>query len=165
MSNDIIKVLEETEYSIEDYNKIIELCSYKIENIYIKNNHEKFLNNLKKMVIKNDEISHLFDIISGSIRFTIDKTNYYNQAKSIIITFDYKEYHIDLCLYCDEDEINYILIEEKINIINKKTHSYETHYKNCDEILLKILELKTVSKNELNDFIKELFTCVPVKII
>ena len=92
------------------------------------------------------------DIVYDSLK--VSSNDYY---KSIIISFDYNEYSIDLCIYNEDDDA--IFIDDKIHILNKHTHSYEVHYENCDKILFKILDLKYTTIEELNDFVRNLFEC------
>jgi hypothetical protein len=160
MSNNVIKLLENSEYSIDDYYKIINLCNRKIINIDTNKKNKIFLDNVEKISINNKELDYFFDIIFGSLNFYTENLDYY---KSIVISFAYKENTIEYCLY--EDETESVFLEEKINIINKNGLSFETYTKNCDEKLIKILELKSVNIKEFSDFIKALFECVPVKIV
>ncbi len=157
--NNILRIIETTEYSIDDYNNIIDLCQNKILKIENKENNKIFLNNLKKIKIKNEEIKHFFDIIYDSFKFHIEKTNY-NEIRTISISFDYKNYSIDFMIYFDEyDSVFY---EEKIHIVNRLTHKYETFFKDYENKLINILELITVNKIDINSFIKDLFECVPI---
>ena len=160
--NNIVKIIETSEYSIDDYYEIINLCRNKILKIENLENNIIFLNNLKKINIKNEELKFFFDIIYTSFRLNIDKTHY-NDIKNLSISFDYKNYSIDLIVYCDEDDA--VFIEEKIHIVNKLTHIYETFSNNCEDKLIKILELISVNKKEMNEFIRDIFECVPVKIL
>ncbi len=163
MSNYVIKLLETSEYSANDYYKIIHLCNQKIINID-KNRHKKlFLDKAKNIIIINNELKFFYNIIFNSLDFFIDQIDNYNQIKSIVISFDYKGNTIEYCLY--EDESESVFLEEKINIINLNGHYFETYINNYEEKLIKILEFKTVSIKELNDFFKDLFVCVPVKIV
>ncbi len=148
--NNIINQLEKNEYSVDDYNKLINLCTKKIEYIKKTTMNKQYLLNIKKIDIKNNELKYFFNIIYDSIN--INSNEYF---KSIIISFDYNDYSIDLCIYNDDDE--YCFMDEKIHILNKKTHSYEVYYENCDKILFKILDFKSVNIKELNEFIKLLF--------
>ena len=163
MSSYVIKLMENSEYSSDDYYKIINLCNEKIINIDKNINKKKFINNLKKITITNKELKFFFEIIFDSLDFFIENINYYNHIKSIVISFEYKDNTIEYCLY--EDDNDSVFLEEKINIINKTGHSFETYIQNCEEKLIKILGLKSVSIKEFNDFFKDLFGCVPVKIV
>ena len=160
--NNILRMIETTEYSIEDYYNIIDLCEEKILKIEHIENNKVFLNNLKNINIKNEELKFFFDIIYSSFILNIDRTKY-NEIKTIIISFDYKNNSIDLIVYCDEDDC--VFIEEKIHIVNKLTHKYETFFTNCEDKLIDILELITINKKEINEFIKKIFECVPVNIL
>jgi hypothetical protein len=150
--NNIIKQLENNEYLIEDYNKLINLCNKKI--LYIKENeiNNLFKNKVKEINIKDEELKSFLDIVYDSLK--VSSNDYY---KSIIISFDYNEYSIDLCIYNEDDDA--VFIDDKIHILNKHTHSYEVHYENCDKILFKILDLKSTTIEELNDFVRNLFEC------
>jgi len=133
---------------------------YLIDDYYKKN---IFLDNAKKIIIINQELKVFFDIIRESLDLFIENLNYYNHIKSIIISFEYKDNKIEYCLY--EDDYESVFIEEKINIINKNGYSFETYTKNYEEKLIKIFDLKSVSIKEFSDFFKDLFACVPVKIL
>jgi hypothetical protein len=160
MSNNIdniINNINNSDYNMDDYNRIIDECNKKITNIQIEEYQIIFINNLKNIIIKNEELECFFHLILGSISFNIED---YNDLSSVIINFDYKEYQFNLCLYYDD-----IHIQQKLCINNTNTHAYEIHYENHEEILLKKVDLKTVSSYELNEFIKELFDCLPPSII
>ena len=148
--NNIIKQLENNDYSINDYNNIINFCNKKI--IYIKNKemNEIFLEKIKDIYIKNDELKCFFNMIKNSLK--IGTNDYLN---SIIISFDYNEFLFDLCIYSEEE--NYVFLDEKIHILDKNTHSYEVYYDECDKILLKKIDLKSVSIEEINELVKSLF--------
>jgi hypothetical protein len=150
--NNIIKLLENNEYLIEDYNKLINLCNKKI--LCIKENeiNNLFKKKVKEIKIKDEELKCFLDIVYDSLK--IGSNDYY---KSIIISFDYNEYSIDLCIYNEDDDA--VFIDDKIHILNKHTHSYEVHYENCDKILFKILDLKYTTIEELNNFVRNLFEC------
>jgi hypothetical protein len=163
MSNYAIKLIEKSEYSADDYYKIINLCNEKIINIDKNIKKKDFLNNLKNIIIINKELKYFFEIIFDSLDFFIDNVNYYNNIKSIVISFEYKDNTIEYCLY--EDDLESVFLEEKINIINKNGHSFETYTQNYEEKLIKVLDLKSVSIKEFSDFLKELFASVPVKIL
>ena len=156
--NNIIKILEISEYEIDDYKKIINLCNDKIYSIENKELNFIFLNNVKKIKLINEELQFFFDIIYNTLKLNID-----HHLSYISISFDYKEYLIDLIIYSDDDDFNSVFMNEKIHINNKKTHKFETYYNNCDQILLKTLNLISINFTELNIFIKELFECVPIK--
>jgi hypothetical protein len=159
MSNiiNIINNINNSDYSIDEYNHIIDACNIKITHIQIDEYKIIFINNLKNIIIKNEELDCFFHLILGSISFNIED---YNDLSSVIINFEYKEYQFNLCLYYDD-----IDIQQKLCINNINTHAYEIHYENHEEILLKKIDLKTVSSYELNSFIKELFDCLPSNII
>ncbi len=163
MSSYVIKLMENSEYSIDDYNKIISMCNQKIINIDKNKRKNEFINNLKKIVIINKELKCFFEMIFDSLDFFIENVDYYNHIKSIIITFEYKDNTIEYCIYEDDSEC--IFLEEKVNIINKYGHSFETYINNYEEKLIKVFDLKTVSTKELYMFFKDLFDCVPVKIV
>jgi hypothetical protein len=160
--NNIIKQLETNEYSESDYLKIINLCNNKILNIEYKKINQIFLNNVKNITIKNEVLKFFFETINSSLKCHIEKTNS-DDIKSISISFNYTNYSIDLVIYYDEDDS--VFTEEKIIIINNLTHSYETYYTNCEEKLLNILDLKSVSNIELSNLIKNLFEQIPYKIV
>ncbi len=151
--NNIIQILEDNEYNVDDYNKIINLCYNKIYNIKKNETNNMFLEKVKNINITNEELKCFFNIIKNTFKINID-----DHCSSITISFDYNEYSIDLCIYSDEDE--FVYLAEKMHVLNKKTYSYEIYYENCDKKLLKILDLKSVNHEELNEFIKELFNCI-----
>ncbi len=153
--DNIIKLIEENDCSINDYNMIIKICNNKIYNIKNRELNNIFLTNISNLQIINEELNTFFNIIEKSLKINID-----NNLNSITISFDYNEYSIDLCIYSDEEEM--VLLDEKIHVLNKKTYSYEIYYENCDKKLLKILDLKNVNCEELNEFIKSLFECIPI---
>jgi hypothetical protein len=148
--NNIIKQLENNEYSIDDYNKIIDLCNKKIILMKEKEINDSFKKIVKEIKINNEELKCFFDIIYNTL-----KINSNDYLKSITISFDYNEYSIDLCIYSEDDD--YIFMYEKIHVLNKLTHSYEVYYENSDKILFKKIDFKSVSIKELNEFIKSLF--------
>jgi hypothetical protein len=148
--NNIIKEIECSEYSHEDYINIINICNKKIINIKQNELNQKYITNIKKIYIKNEELSYFFNIIYNTFKISFN-----DYIKSIIISFDYNNYAIDLCVYNEDDDD--VFMNEKIHILDKYTHSYEVYYDNCDKILLNILQLKTVKIIELNEFIKILF--------
>ncbi len=148
--NNIIQLIEDNNYSIDDYNIIINICNNKIYNIKKQELNKVFLTNMKNVKIINEELKSFFNIIEKTLKINID-----NDLNSIIISFDYNEYSIDLCIYSDDEE--FVFLDEKIHVLNKKTFSYEIYYENCDKKLLKILDFKNVNYNELNEFIKSLF--------
>ena len=153
--NNIIQLIENNNLSINDYNIIINVCNNKIYNIQNQELNNIFLINIKNIKIINEELKSFFNIIEKTL-----KINIYNNLNSIILSFDYNEYAVDLCIYSDEEE--FVLLDEKIHILNKKTYSYEVYYENCDKKLLKILDFKNVNCDELNNFIKSLFECIPL---
>jgi hypothetical protein len=153
--NNIIQLIENNNLSINDYNIIINICNNKIYNIQNQELNNIFLINIKNVKIINEELKSFFYLIEKTLKINID-----NNLNSIILSFDYNEYAIDLCIYSDEEE--FVLLDEKIHILNKKTYSYEVYYENCDKKLLKILDFKNVNCDELNDFIKSLFECIPL---
>ncbi len=153
--NNIIQLIEDNNYSIDDYNIIINICNNKIYNIKKQELNKVFLTNMKNVKIINEELKSFFNIIEKTLKINID-----NDLNSIIISFDYNEYSIDLCIYSDDEE--FVFLDEKIHVLNKKTFSYEIYYENCDKKLLKILDFKNVNCNELNEFIKSLFECIPI---
>lgn len=155
--NNIIEIINDSGYSIENYNHIIDACNIKITNIQINEYQIIFINNLKNIIIQNKELNDFLNCILDTISFTIDD---YNDFSSFIINFDYKHYQLNLCLYYED-----INILQKLCINNTNTHAYEIHYENHEEILLKIIDLKTVSSEDLNMFIKTLFDCLPTHII
>jgi hypothetical protein len=159
MSNiiNIIYNINNSDYSIDEYNHIIDACNIKITNIQIDDYQIIFINNLKNIIIKNEELNSFLNLILSSISFNIED---YNDLSSVIINFEYKEYQFNLCLYYDDCDI-----QQKLCINNTNTHAYEIHYKNHEEILLKTIDLKTISSYELYSFIKELFDCLPPNII
>jgi hypothetical protein len=153
--NNIIQLIENNNLSINDYNIIINICNNKIYNIQNQELNNIFLINIKNVKIINEELKSFFNLIEKTLKINID-----NNLNSIILSFDYNEYAIDLCIYSDEEE--FVLLDEKIHILNKKTYSYEVYYENCDKKLLKILDFKNVNCDELNNFIKSLFECIPL---
>uniref|UniRef100_A0A6C0HVH5 Uncharacterized protein n=1 Tax=viral metagenome TaxID=1070528 RepID=A0A6C0HVH5_9ZZZZ len=153
--NNIIQLIENNNLSIDDYNIIINVCNNKIYNIQNQELNNIFLKNIKNIKIINEELISFFNLIEKTLKINID-----NNLNSIILSFDYNEYAIDLCIYSDEEE--FVLLDEKIHILNKKTYSYEVYYENCDKKLLKILDFKNVNCDELNNFIKSLFECIPL---
>jgi hypothetical protein len=153
--NNIIQLIENNNLSINDYNIIINVCNNKIYNIQNQELNNIFLINIKNIKIINEELKSFFNIIEKTLKINID-----NNLNSIILSFDYNEYAVDLCIYSDEEE--FVLLDEKIHILNKKTYSYEVYYENCDKKLLKILDFKNVNCDELNNFIKSLFECIPL---
>ncbi len=153
--DNIIKLIEENDCSINDYNMIINLCNNKIYNFKNQEINNIFIENIKDIKIINEDLQLFFNIIEKTLKINID-----NNLNSITISFDYNEYSIDLCIYSDNEE--FILLDEKIHVLNKKTYSYEIYYENCDKKLLKILDFKNVNCEELNNFIKSLFECIPI---
>lgn len=153
--NNIIQLIENNKLSINDYNIIINVCNNKIYNIQNQELNDIFLINIKNIKLINEELKSFFNLIEKTLKINID-----NNLNSIILSFDYNEYAIDLCIYSDEEE--FVLLDEKIHILNKKTYSYEVYYENCDKKLLKILDFKNVNCDELNNFIKGLFECIPL---
>ncbi len=151
----IIKQIENINLEIKDYNHIINYCNNKIIELNNNKNNKIFLKNIKNIIINNEELKAFIDYIYDSIK--------YEHNECYKISFEFKEYSIFLCLYINDDELNNIFLEEEMHIINKNKHSYETYYKNCEEILINILDLKSVNKSELNDFIKNLFDSIPIK--
>ena len=153
--NNIIQLIENNKLSINDYIIIINVCNNKIYNIQNQELNDIFLINIKNIKLINEELKSFFNLIEKTLKINID-----NNLNSIILSFDYNEYAIDLCIYSDEEE--FVLLDEKIHILNKKTYSYEVYYENCDKKLLKILDFKNVNCDELNNFIKGLFECIPL---
>ncbi len=156
--NNIIKLLEDNEYNIDDYNKIINLCKNKIYNIKKNETNNQFIETVKNINITNEELKCFFNIIKNTFKINIDE-----HCSSITISFDYNEYSIDLCIYSDEDE--FVYLGEKMHVLNKKIYSYEIYNEICDKKLLKILDLKSVNYEELNEFIKNLFRCVSLTVL
>lgn len=148
--NNIIKELQNSNYSVEDYINIINLCNKKINKLEHLEINDKFIKNVKKIYIENEDLLFFFNIINNTL-----KINYNEYMNSIVISFDYEHYEIDLCVYNEDDDT--VFMNEKIHIMNKLTHSYEVYYDNCDRILFNILKLKNVDIIELNEFIKKLF--------
>jgi hypothetical protein len=153
--NNIIQLIENNNLSSNDYNIIINICNNKIYNIRNQELNNIFLKNIKNIKIINEELESFFNLIEKTLKINID-----NNLNSIILSFDYNEYAIDLCIYSDEEE--FVLLDEKIHILNKKTYSYEVYYENCDKKLLNILDFKNVNCDEINNFIKSLFECIPL---
>ena len=97
-----------------------------------------------QFIIKNDELKQFFYNITNNITYFIDK-----EDKSIEINFIYKDNTFNL--YKDND-INRLSITKK--------YSYEIFWDSYENILINKCELKTVSIDEINKFIKQLFLCI-----
>jgi hypothetical protein len=151
--DNIFDLINNSNYSVNDYNKIIDLCHKKIISKEMNEHQTVFKNNIKNIKINNEELICFFYSILNSISFTIEDTN---DFESVCINFNYNDYLINLCLYYEDFQVN-----QKICINNNRTHKYEVFYEKHGDILLKILDLKTTTSSELNELIKKIFDCLP----
>ena len=154
--NNIFDLINNSNYSINDYNKIIDLCNKKIISKELDDSQIIYKNDIKNIQFNNEELMCFYNIIVESISFNIEDTD---DFESVSINFNYNDIDINLCLYFEDFQIY-----QKICINNKRTHVYEIFHQNHEEILLKKLELK-ITTDELNDLIKTLFNYLPNNII
>jgi hypothetical protein len=155
--NNILNLINESDYSIDEYYNIIDECKIKILMKDVNDSQEGFKNSIQNIKINNEELKTFFNLIFDSFSFNVEKNIEY---ESVSINFNYNELFINLCLYYEDFQIS-----QKLCITNKNIHKYEVFYDNYEEVLLRILDLKTTTLDELNEFIKYLFRCLPSNII
>jgi hypothetical protein len=155
--NNILYLINESDYSIDEYNNIIDECNRKILMKDVNNYQDVFKNNIQNIKINNEELKIFFNLISDSFSFNVEKTIEY---ETVSINFNCNDLFINLCLYYEDFQIN-----QKLCITNKNVHTYEVFYDNYEEVLLRILDFKTTTLDELNEFIKDLFRCLPSNIV
>ena len=61
--NNIFDLINNSNYSVNDYNKIIDLCHKKIISKEINEHQNVFKNNIKNIKINNEELMCFFNLI------------------------------------------------------------------------------------------------------